>query len=357
MRRNSARLMGESAIIRTVTGRRPEVARQAIVAGLAVVLGLVVAVGPAAADVPPPGGAAAQSMTLTSSTPVLTLGTSVLTVQFRDGFTPFGNSFDIWACPDTTIAPVDSVVNTAEEKGDCIVITFWGRGEDVTNVAADATSRAVKENLLTMSWLIDVEERDAYFVYDTDAYLESVPGLEENFEDPCVAEGLYVIVHDYREDGGRNGKHSNFIGPLRIPGCASDEEEVTAAHPMELACTPDPVVPGGTVTCVITQGDPGIDILWRASYNPVFAEQGVTLDEDGRGTFTFVAPRTAQGQAISVELVEWLPAATVQVSGVPLPTRLPAGEGSGALPLGLALGALVLTGAAALRLRRAGAVS
>jgi hypothetical protein len=129
-------------------------------------------------------------------------------------------------------------------------------------------------------------------------------------------------------------------------------------HPMELMCTPDPVVPGGTVTCEITQGDPGIDILWRASFGgSAFVERGVTLDADGRGTFTFVAPLAARDQVITVELVEWSPSATVQVSGVPLPTRLPAGEGSGALPLGLAFGGLVLAGASVLRLRRAGAVS
>ena len=126
---------------------------------------------------------------------------------------------------------------------------------------------------------------------------------------------------------------------------------------MELECSPGPVVPGGTVTCVITRGDPGIDILWRASYNPTIAERGVTLDADGRGTFSFVAPRGAQGQAISVELVEWSPTASVQVTGTPLPTRLPAGEGPLGVPLSLSLGALVLVGAGVLRLRRAGAMS
>jgi hypothetical protein len=147
------------------------------------------------------------------------------------------------------------------------------------------------------------------------------------------------------------------VGSTRFGDPVSAPVVVNPTHPMRMACTPDPVVPGATVTCEITQGDPGIDILWRASYNPVFAGQGVRLDEDGRGTFTFVAPRTAQGQVITVELVEWLPVATLQVSGVPLPTRLPAGEGPLGVPLGLALGALMLTGAAVLRLRRAGGVS
>jgi hypothetical protein len=331
--------------------------RRAIVVGTAVVLALMAAVGPADANTPPPGGAAFQTMTLSSSTAVPTVGTSVLTIQFDEGRTPAGNFFDIWACPDTTVAPVSGGI-----EGGCRPILFWIR-EATSNVESTPANRALKANELTMSWLIDFVDRPAYFVYDTDEYLDPdngsprvVGGLADDLEDVCVLEGTYIIVHDFLDPSGPHGLHSNFIGPLQVPGCTP--ALVSAPHPMELVCTPDPVVPGGTVTCVITQGDPSVDILWRASFGgSAFVERGVTLDADGRGTFTFVAPRTAQGQVISVELVEWLPAATVQVTEQVLPTRLPAGEGSGALPLGLALGALVLTGAAALRLRRAGAVS
>jgi hypothetical protein len=358
-------------MIRTVTGRSPGVARQAIVAGMAVVLGLVVAVGPAAADVLPPGGAAAQSMTLTSSTPVVTVGTSVLTIEVRDGFTLVGSSFDIFVCPDTTFAPVDTDVNADEEKGDCLSLTFWGRtdGNEPNNVEANATSRAVKENALTMSWLIDFEESDSYFVYDSDPYDEPVPGLEENFfDDVCVVEGLYVIVHDYlgeRQSGSqREGLHSNFVGPLRVPGCSSETDEVdevvevvSAGDPLELVCTPDPVVPGGTVTCEVSGGSAGFDILWQASFGSVFASQGVTLGADGRGSFSFVAPRGAAGQSVSVELVQWLRPLDVQVSGSLVPARVPAGEGSGALPFAFSAALLLVASSGVLRLRRASAVS
>jgi hypothetical protein len=326
---------------------RSSVVRRAIVAGAAVLAAMLATSWSAEAQIPMPTGST-KSMTLTSSTAVPTVGESVLTVSFDNGQTPSGGFFDIWGCPTTDLAPVAD-----NNEGDCFVILFWTRTGAV-NTQADATTRAVKANVLTMSWLIDLEQSPAYFAYPTDPYTLAVPGIKDNFgEDFCDVEGTYVIIHDF---GG--GNHSNFVGPLRIPGCTPETPKVVSTrHPMDLVCTPDPVVPGGTVTCEITQGDPGIDILWRASYNPVFAEQGVTLDEDGRRTFTFVAPRTAQGEVIAVELVEWLPTAAVQVTEQVLPTRLPAGEGSGALPLSLALGGLVLTGAAVLRLRRAGAVS
>jgi len=145
-------------------------------------------------------------------------------------------------------------------------------------------------------------------------------------------------------------------------GTDDDDEEPTqspAQSPLALSCSPDPVVAGGVVTCVITGGDPGIDILWRASYNPAFASQGVRLDAEGNGSFSFVAPAAALGLPVTVELVEWDRTAVVTVGRL-LPTRVPAGEGQGGLPLGVTLGGLlVLAGALRLRLRlgRAGAVS
>jgi len=110
-----------------------------------------------------------------------------------------------------------------------------------------------------------------------------------------------------------------------------------------LTCTPDPVVPGATVTCEITGGDPGIAMLWNASFNGPFAGAGVTLDAQGRGTFTFVAPRSAAGQSVTVELVDWTLPVTVGVLDAVLPTRLPAGEGG--VPMSWMFAAVTLAGA------------
>ncbi len=84
---------------------------------------------------------------------------------------------------------------------------------------------------------------------------------------------------------------------------------------------------GSLVTCSVTGGDPGIDILWRAAFNPVFAGQGVTLDADGSGTFAFTVPAAALGEEVTVELVEWLAPVSLGVVGGPVPTSVPSGGG------------------------------
>jgi len=140
-----------------------------------------------------------------------------------------------------------------------------------------------------------------------------------------------------------------------IPGADAPEPAAEpVSHPMTLSCSPDPVPVGAVVTCVVEKGDPNAEILWRATYNPAFAGQGVRLDAEGNGSFSFVAPAAALGLPVTVELVEWDRTAVVTVGG-PVPASVPAGEGQGGLPLGLALGGLlVLAGAS--RLRRAGAL-
>jgi hypothetical protein len=120
---------------------------------------------------------------------------------------------------------------------------------------------------------------------------------------------------------------------------------------LALVCEPGTVPPGALVTCTVTGGDPSIDILWRASGSPAFAGQGVTLDANGSGTFTFRVPTSMAPGAVLVELVEWDRAATVMVTGSVLPSRIPAGEG---VPAGRAtLFGLGLLGVAALIGRRA----
>jgi len=82
-----------------------------------------------------------------------------------------------------------------------------------------------------------------------------------------------------------------------------------------------------SVRCTVTGGDPGVEILWRAAYNPVFAEAGVTLDDSGTGKFSFVVPAAALGEELTVELVEWLEPVSLGVVGGPVPGSVPAGEG------------------------------
>ena len=97
--------------------------------------------------------------------------------------------------------------------------------------------------------------------------------------------------------------------------------------PPSVSCTPDVPVAGQRLTCTITGGAPGIDILWRASYNPVIAEAGVTLDADGRATFSFGVPSTAIGQELWVELVDWTAPTPIGVVVGPVPSSVPSGGG------------------------------
>jgi hypothetical protein len=115
---------------------------------------------------------------------------------------------------------------------------------------------------------------------------------------------------------------------------------------LEMACDVIPAQVGELITCTVTGGDPGIDILWRAAYNPVFAGAGVTLDANGTGTFTFTVPAAALGQVVTVELVEWLAPVSIGVAGGPVPTSVP--SGGGPVPV-WSLVLLVLAGGLVLR--------
>jgi hypothetical protein len=115
-------------------------------------------------------------------------------------------------------------------------------------------------------------------------------------------------------------------GPL-VPDTDLEAAEVGAT----VSCTPaaGAITVGTEVTCTVTGGDPGSEILWRAAINPVIAEAGVTLDADGTGTFAFTVPSSALGAALTVELVAWTAPVALGVvdAGGLVPTRVPAGEG------------------------------
>jgi hypothetical protein len=139
--------------------------------------------------------------------------------------------------------------------------------------------------------------------------------------------------------------------PLTVDCVPVSRTSAPPVSTLALTCEPGSVPPGALVTCTVTGGDPSIDILWRASASPAFAGQGVTLDANGSGTFSFRVPTSMAPGTVLVELVEWDRAATVMVTGSVLPSRIPAGEG---VPAGrVVLLGLGLLGVAALIGRRA----
>lgn len=118
---------------------------------------------------------------------------------------------------------------------------------------------------------------------------------------------------------------------------------VTPVSALALACEPAVAAVGSLVTCSVTGGDPGIDILWRASAASDVAAGPVTLDAAGRGTFSFTVPASAGDGPIVVDLVDWGRTATVVMSGSLVPSQVPAGGGA---PFGrAALTLLALLGA------------
>jgi hypothetical protein len=124
-----------------------------------------------------------------------------------------------------------------------------------------------------------------------------------------------------------------------------------------VSCTA-PVV-GAVVTCDL-RSDPGVEFLWQASTNPVFASGVVTTDATGAGQFVFTTPASALGQPVLVEIVAWTAATPIGVAAGPIPTSVPSGGGPRspvdvALVLGIAvLGAVALVRPATRRSADAG---
>jgi hypothetical protein len=118
-----------------------------------------------------------------------------------------------------------------------------------------------------------------------------------------------------------------------------------------VSCAPAALQVGELVTCTVSGGDPGIDILWQAAYNPVFATAGVTLDAAGVGTFSFLIPAAAAGGELTVELVDWIEPVSLGVVGLLSPTSVRAGEGP-AGPVGHSVFGLLAAVGAVVAVRR-----
>jgi hypothetical protein len=131
-------------------------------------------------------------------------------------------------------------------------------------------------------------------------------------------EGPFVPLFAFGDIGGRMAAFDWY---------GSGAARQSASPTVSLSCAPLPPPVGVTVTCTVAGADPGIDILWRASYNPVFASAGVAIGSDGTGTFSFVVPVAARGSEVMVELVEWVAPQSLGVAGSIVPTSIPAGEG------------------------------
>ena len=177
---------------------------------------------------------------------------------------------------------------------------------------------------------------------------------DSNWNSVAFGDGLWVAVGNGGSGNSvmTSGATSVAASPVDSPAAspAASPVDSPVELPPSVSCAPLPAVVGATITCTVTGGNANIDILWRAAYNPVIAETGVTLDASGSGTFSFTVPAAALGEELTVELVEWTAPVSLGTVGGPVPTSVPSGEGP--VPVWM-LGLLALAGGLVLR-RRSG---
>jgi hypothetical protein len=248
-----------------------------------------------------------------------------------------------------------------------LTVTGGGDTSDYEEAPTPILSEDLDQALFLYNYYVDETGADGFFdgglPDDVFGYLEVYWSYEATAGDGGIEYatitavvwecGDLVFDFTFLGDGPFDGDNPNWkISFWYLANTASSE--VVTSNPVQLvqlSCSPDPVQVGAVVTCEITRGDPGIDILWRAAYNPTFAGAGVTLGADGTGSFSFVVPRAALGQQLTVELVEWTAPVSLGVVGAPVPASIPAGDGS-SLPAGgfaLLFALLGLTVRAAMR--------
>jgi len=226
----------------------------------------------------------------------------------------------------------------------------------VSNIDGDSLSKITRTSLSSDASLsgLSVSEGSLspVFVSGTTSYAVGVGnGVSSVSFTPTVTDaGASVTVHGVAVGSGvASGAVALTVGanPVNVVVTAEDGSTQTytvtvtrAAAPSpepslpaadsgspELRCGPAMLRVGGEVVCEVLDGVAGIDILWRAAYNPVFAEAGVTLDTSGSGEFAFVVPAEAVGQELTVELVDWLAPVSLGVVGGPVPSSVPSGQG------------------------------
>jgi hypothetical protein len=283
---------------------------------------------------------------------------AIVDVDFGDAFDDYagGGPTDFAVGADGPITIPDGQVGMGFIVGDTAACDTY-MGEADPEVAASADDRDFPSFPFTITiaredgdalvctasvdaavWLAGFDDADDDFL---SAHLWTKDGHDDDFvnEDDLIANGVLPALIDQVDD--------QLASPV---DCTTAPAVVAPVSMLALVCEPAVVSPGALVTCSVSGGDPGIEILWRASASPAFAGQGVRLDADGRGSFAFRVPETVTSGAVLVELVEWDRTATVVVSGSLVPTSVPAGEG---MPSGrVALLGLLLLGVAGLLGRR-----
>jgi hypothetical protein len=274
-------------------------------------------------------------------------GSAVIAGQFYNPATFGGTTLTSAGGSDLFVAKVDA-------NGDWAWATGTGStGFDLANgvaAAADGSTIVVGQFEGTVAFggtsLTTNAGRDVFVarISTTGAWIWATSaGSVENDEGFGVAstgDGSIYVVGEFRQSatfgetvlvslGGRDlfVARLNSLGAWSWPAPLQVQSAETSSAQVAVSCAPLPLQVGTAVTCTVTDGDAGVEILWRAASNPVFASEGVTLDSSGSGSFGFVVPAAALGQVITVELVEWAAPVSLGVVGGPVPSSVPSGGG------------------------------
>jgi hypothetical protein len=145
-----------------------------------------------------------------------------MTVAFKNGETPVGTYFDVWACPNKDVKAIDGA-----EVGECVKMTFWNRATVAGYVQATTA--------LTMSWKLENESVPGLTSPGGSRYLDSngdpilMDPPESDVEGApagwCAFEDWFIVVHDY-EGGG----HSNWSPAIGAAGCSEEALATTGAE-------------------------------------------------------------------------------------------------------------------------------
>jgi hypothetical protein len=151
----------------------------------------------------------------------------------------------------------------------------------------------------------------------TGAFSVSATGLtaETTYVYRAFAETVEGLVY---------GLDGTFTTTAVEPEVPTTPNTAPSAPTTRLTCAPEPVAPGGVLTCTMTGGVPGFDVLWRVTLGGQVIEGVVVAGDDGTAQFSLLVPRSSTDDgSLSVELVDWTRPVVVSVS-----------DGAGASSLG-----------------------
>jgi len=144
-----------------------------------------------------------------------------MTVAFKNGETPVGDYFDVWACPNKDVKAIDG-----GDTGLCAKMTFWHRAS-VAGYVKESTA-------LTMSWKLENESVPGLTTPGGSRYLDTngdpllMDPPESDVEGApagwCAFEGWFIVVHDYS-----GGGHSNWSPAIGAAGCSEEALANTGA--------------------------------------------------------------------------------------------------------------------------------